>query len=851
MANIPFLNNAYFAGKVGIGTASPSRNLHVHADSGNAYLQLTQAATGTTSNDGFQISMGAAQVNFINRENGNMVFETNNTEKMRITNTGNVGIGTTSPQHILDVADSGINSTAPTIRLTNTANYNAGAWGGNTSHSIEFYSSDPSGNRVASAIENIAGIDKGGLLTGNLVFKTADYPTPGTLTEKMRIAEDGNVGIGTTSPTGKLDVREANVTISTSNSMSDGVRGLKIAGSNAAIEFAGSGNDWWVSALGSGLSIYDTTVNSYRFKIMNDGKVGIGTTSPSQKLHVDGSARVTGAYYDSGNTPGTANQLLSSTATGTAWIDPSTIVAEAATLVVIACKNTSGATITKGTPVYQTGNVGATATIEIAPADALISANKLPAIGVLQTDLNNNGLGNVVITGELTNFTTDPIDGLTPTVGDKIFVKSGGGLTLTKPTGEGNGIQNMGLVGKVSVGNAGSITVSSIMRTNDVPNLPEGRIWVGDGNTIVSDTVYVDEPNERMGIGTTNPSAPLSLGNGGAESLELNHNISSSSRILSYNRSNNTYRQLQLDAFEHVFKTSSSEKMRITSAGNVGIGTTSPAKTLDINGDVYINSNYPSNAAASDLTIGKTTTGDHGLTIVTGASNTAGIFFADNNNNDAGRIRYQHSNNSMRFETNRAEKMRITSDGNVGIGTTSPSKKLEVNGQTKFYEYTGAHLTNQATSNFNFDTLANNTASSNGGSVGAFIKLTGTPPGATGRWSAFRARAYGENAKGNTDDMINFFAEYRNYTSTNAVTLNHHAGLKVNSLGVGGLATVTNNYGVYLNPGTAATNNYGVYQLGTGVKNFFQGNVGIGTTSPSKRYATRKLLWADRHTFNV
>lgn len=170
---------------------------------------------------------------------------------------------------------------------------------------------------------------------------------------------------------------------------------------------------------------------------------------------------------------------------------------------------------------------------------------------------------------------------------------------------------------------------------------------------------------------------------------------------------------------------------------------------------------------------------------------------------------------------------------NVGVGTTSPSKKLEVNGQTEFYEYSGAHLTNGNISNFNFATLANNAASTDGGSVGAYIKLTATPPGNTGQWSAFRARAYGENAQGNTSEMINFFAEYRNYTSTNAVTLGDHTGLKVNPLGVGGSATVTNNYGVYLNPGTSATNNYGVYQLGTGVKNFFQGNVGIGTTAPS------------------
>lgn len=53
------------------------------------------------------------------------------------------------------------------------------------------------------------------------------------------------------------------------------------------------------------------------------GNLGINTTTPTEKLHVVGNARITGAVYDSANLPGTSGQVLSSTVAGTSWINPS------------------------------------------------------------------------------------------------------------------------------------------------------------------------------------------------------------------------------------------------------------------------------------------------------------------------------------------------------------------------------------------------------------------------------------------------------------------------------------------------------------------------------------------------
>jgi Chaperone of endosialidase len=419
----------------------------------------------------------------------------------------------------------------------------------------------------------------------------------------------------------------------------------------------------------------------------NSGNVGIGTTSPSQKLHVSGNARVTGAYYDSNNTPGTLGQILSSTATGTDWIDQDTIISAASKLVVIACKNTSGATITKGTPVYQTGTVGATDVIEVAEADSS-DEDKMQAIGLLQTDIANNAFGNVVITGELLNFTTSPIDGVTPTTGDTIYVKPGGGLTLTKPTGL-NFIQNVGLVGKVSGGNAGSLTVSSIMRSNDVPT-----------------PLYVDHDNQRLGIGTTNPVDKFQIDAANSQ-LRLRDTDDGSYTQFSSSGNKLAIRQGSTSA-NHIW---------LTSAGDVGIGTPSPRTKLDINGPLaVIGGTFTSGASGADSSSSTGIVLRRGKKIFSGIPSSGNEDFylrnlieQDTSNNInigqtgtalIGDITLNTgSSGNVIFRTTGSESARIDSIGNVGIGVTSPGAKLDVFGTIRTFGSYG-HLVNGSTNVF-------------------------------------------------------------------------------------------------------------------------------------------------------
>ena len=227
---------------------------------------------------------------------------------------------------------------------------------------------------------------------------------------------------------------------------------------------------------------------------------------------------------------GTANQAIVTDGAGN--LSFSTVTDGEA--VKIEVKNTSGSTITKGTPVYITGTVGASFTAEIAPADAS-NAAKMPSTGLLETDLANNAIGYAVTAGLLKNLVTDPIDTVTPSTNQTIYVKAGGGLTTTKPTGT-NLIQNVGKVGRVSTTSDGSIIVASILRTNDIPNIPQNNIWLGNASSVPTPTSHTVGNISDVTLSTLSDGQVLTWDNtnsywknaaaaGGASQLSVEKNI--------------------------------------------------------------------------------------------------------------------------------------------------------------------------------------------------------------------------------------------------------------------------------------------------------------------------------------
>jgi hypothetical protein len=368
------------SGNVGIGTSPVSQNgrtLQVDGGAGAADYRLTNNSTGAGANSGGLYSLIGLDNYLWNLESGFLSLGTNNAERMRIDASGNVGIGTSSPNGLLSF---GIGSRS----LAAVATYlNTDISGIN----VYFLSTD--GTRFTDIYAG--GAPNGAAGGSNLRFLT-NAITAGTFpVERMRITDAGNVGIGTTSP----EQTAAGRTV------------VGVNGSSSSLINIGSGGNfgsYWfwdgttatlaannsLSLLAGASPILFNNSGVERARIDSSGIVLINTTatpsSGSPKLVVDGNISGKGTVTISSSTATTIAQgagllllIRDNTGGGTAVVS----YENAETPVII---STSGAT------TFQTGAPSGSAQIQLTNR-----SGNLGVAALASGDRNNNVLSVTVL----------------------------------------------------------------------------------------------------------------------------------------------------------------------------------------------------------------------------------------------------------------------------------------------------------------------------------------------------------------------------------------------------------------------------------------------------------------------
>mgnify|MGYP003639944604 CR=1 FL=1 len=738
------------------GSASPA---WVDASSviGGPYLPLTAGASkqltdalwlGSTTDGGRKIfftNNGSYAKGYLDA--GSYGFQVSGSEKMTLTSTG-LGIGTTSPQAALHVAGA-FNTNAPTGNGVLMGYYNS-------SHGY-IQLNGPSGGYIDFST---SGTDHKGRLLYDNTSNFMRFDTSGS--ERMRILSSGNVGIGTTSPGERLTVHSTATAIQTLYTTNSGGGYTGYHNSTGGVKgFVGYG-----ATLFTGLDInnfglrsqsgmvFATGGGNIRMYINSSGKIGIGTTSPQQMVHVvntDGaniilnsntgaensgvwmteggvaSPYTNGAYmhYDGTNNAFKINTGTTSLSTkftilrdnGNVGIGTTT-----PTYKLQVGQSTSGLTGT--TSIFQEGGaeVGLYVKARVNRASLLVADNDTGVYvsaeggmgsfgrtqGVSTANINIDGSGNVGIgtispvaalqVGSITATAMNQVIGKARIVGTDYVPSSTqmGTLDIASTTRSGSSPFNANKGPSLSFSQnisgyvdgyevvLGAIKTISRQTGNTGQEAAMTFLVNGGTSTGVVERMRIEEDG-NVGIGTTSPAAPLVLGNGSSESLEFNHNISSSSRILSYNRSNGAYRPIWIDSSTNIFKIFGVEKMRIDTAGKVGIGTTSPGAKLDV---------YDSSTTAANTIVAQAIKNYVGGSAMLRVGLSAGSTTADieMNSGGAGPFRYgsygemnivnNRPTSKINIVNNSSIAATINSAGNVGIGTTSPRGKLDIVGNT-------------------------------------------------------------------------------------------------------------------------------------------------------------------------
>jgi hypothetical protein len=205
----------------------------------------------------------------------------------------------------------------------------------------------------------------------------------------------------------------------------------------------------------------------------------------------------------------------------------------------------------------------------------------------------------------------------------------------------------------------------------------------------------------HVGIGTTNPNYKLVVyGTGNANEIR-----SSDGTVTSQWYQDNGGLAIFGTTSNHpqIFRTNGSEKMRIGTNGNVGIGTTNILDTLHVHTTALdiVNGNaiYGQTMAGIKITESQNTNASVGIWFGTGTSHWSGISGQRSNylstwGTDLRFYTHEDATNDLTYTR---ERLRITSSGNIGIGTTNPLEKLDVRGN--IFVPSSSYISKQFTDN--------------------------------------------------------------------------------------------------------------------------------------------------------
>jgi hypothetical protein len=682
--------------KVGIGTTSPDETLQVEQSISNGYarIQLENTATGgSTDYSEFRLNSTAgtpraaafrmrnnfqAYIGSITEDPFSII--TNDTERVTISNSGRVGIGTISPNYLLQVASGtdGKSVNLSNVLFVNGTNKSIGIGTisphanlhivGNTSASspgVELLlesDSNENGDTVKVFFKIAANDDnavkKGGIFFNQtntfgrgsihlLTDNTADTSNVDSSDARLTVTSEGNVGIGTSNPGTLLEVEGSNGNMSFGDTFDGANFG---AGTRPTLMIDDGAVKGWIQNVGTLLAIGTQSEHTLQFNTNNtakvtidkSGSVGIGSTAPGQKLTVAG--LINSSLTSTGGMLILDQQFGGKIRIGHESADGKDYGVSSSDAIFIL---SSGNSIHLGTTdlirmtVGDGGNVGIGTTSPSQQFVVFESANDVFAANISNSGGDAKGL---VITGS-DGSGTNPLLSIETNLGVSLLkVEEGGNV--------GIGTKNPGW--NLDVNTTGPTTIHSTVSdstsyaryllTNDLGSDSYADI-IAYGSTATSSLFGLPTGNRTMFYSSGGNSKGLVIGAHSSDPL--------------------------------VFGTNNAERMRIDESGNVGIGTVSPSGKLDVNGSVTIDNSgsyrgrNSGNGIANFLKIGG---GDR---VEIGPSNL-----------DNGMIIQMggpgSSNNYISFNVTGSERMRIDNSGRLGIGTTTPTDLLSVQGDINF-----------------------------------------------------------------------------------------------------------------------------------------------------------------------